>query len=52
MKKYMKPELNVVKVTVEYHIMDGSPNATLGDGSVNANAIESRRGSYWDDDEY
>ncbi|MCR5679191.1 MAG: hypothetical protein K6G08_03135 [Prevotella sp.] len=53
-KTYMAPSLVVQTIMIEKVILTASnPGAGLNmSGSVNANAIESRRGySDWDDDE-
>lgn len=52
-KAYQSPETEVVNVVMESMIASSGPNAGLNpDGApVDAEAIESRRSSLWDDEE-
>lgn len=47
---YIKPETKIVKVMTEYHLLAGSDIAA-GEEYQSGNAVLSRGGSTWDDED-
>ena len=51
-KTYQKPESTINRIFMSGTLLTASnPNVTIGSGSVDADKVESRRGSFWDDED-
>ena len=52
-KTYQKPESTINRIVMSRMLLQASnnPNVTIGSGTVDADKVESRRGSFWDDEE-
>ena len=51
-KTYQKPESAINRIVMSGMLLQASnPDVKIGDGSVNASEVGSRRGSFWDDED-
>ena len=50
-KTYINPSIKVVNSATEDLLVTSDPKVSIKGGSVNAENVGSRRGSYWDDEE-